>query len=83
MKEVEFSEHALKRTEERGIRRDLAAEVIRNPDRTIGVKFGRIASYKKFDGDYVVVIYEEGVDKIVVVTILKVDKERLERYGFG
>lgn len=83
MKKLVFSKHAMRRAGERGIPEGWAAEVIYNAEETINVKFGRKASYKKFGDDYVVVIYEESVDKMAVVTILKVNKERLERYGFS
>ena len=82
MRKPIFSKHAMKRAGERGISEEWAAEAIYNAEETINVKFGRKASYKKFGDDYVVVIYEESVDKVAVVTILKVSKERLERYGF-
>ncbi|NOZ76263.1 MAG: DUF4258 domain-containing protein [Euryarchaeota archaeon] len=82
MEKIETSKHALKRAKERGIPEEWAGEVIRNPEGTSSVKFGRIASCKRFGDDYVVVIYE-GIDRIVVVTTVKIDKERLERYGFS
>lgn len=83
MKKPVFSKHAMRRVKERGISEEWAAETIYDAEETINVKFGRRACYKKFGKDYVVVIYEESVDKITVVTILKVNKERLERYGFS
>jgi hypothetical protein len=83
MKKLVFSKHGQRRAKERGISEDWAAETINRAEGTINVKFGRKASYKRFGDDYVVVIYEESVDKITVVTIMKVNKERLERYGFG
>jgi len=83
MKKFIFSKHATKRAKERGIPEDSAAEVIYNSEETINVKSGRKASHKKVGDAHVVVIYEESVDKIVVVTILRVDRERLKRYGFS
>lgn len=83
MKKIVVSKHALKRARERGIPEKWISEVIRDPEETINVKFGRTASYKRFSTEYVVLIYEERADKIVVVTILKVDRERLKRYGFS
>jgi len=83
MKKPVFSKHATRRAGERGISEEWAAEAIYSAEETVNVKFGRKASYKKFGDDHVVVIYEESVDKITVVTILKVSKERLERYGFS
>jgi len=83
MKKIIFSKHAVERARERGIPEEWAAEVINHADETINVKFGRKASFRKFGKSYVVVIYEQGIDKIVVVTMLKVDRERLKRYGFS
>lgn len=83
MKKLVFSKHATRRAGERGISEEWTTEAIYNAEETVNVKFGRKASYKRFENDYVVVIYEESVDKITVVTMMKVNKERLERYGFS
>jgi predicted site-specific integrase-resolvase len=80
---IRFSEHALKRAEERGIDLSQVGLVIREPLEVIDVKFGRKAAFKQFGEKYLVAIYEEQNDEIVVVTTLKVDKERLRRYGFS
>ena len=58
-------------------------EVLRNPTETINVKFGRKASYRQYNDKFIVVIFEEHDDEIVVVTVLRVDEERLRRYGFS
>ena len=58
-------------------------EVLRNPTETINVKFGRKASYRQYDDKFIVVIFEKHDDEIVVVTVLRVDAERLRRYGFS
>ena len=81
--EIEFSKHSLKRAEERGINISDVKRVLEEPEETITVKFGRKAAYKQFGGKYIVVIFEEQKDEIVVVTILRVDKERLKRCGFS
>lgn len=83
MKKLVFSEHALKRMRERGIPEEWVGEVINNAEETINARFDRRASFKKFGDIYAIVIYEEKVNNIVVVTILKVDRERLKRYGFS
>ena len=49
----------------------------------IDVKFGRKAAYRELNGYYLVVVFEEQKDEIVVVTVLKVDNVRLNRYGFN
>jgi len=49
----------------------------------IDVKFGRKAAYRELNDYYLVVIFEEHKDEIVVVKILKLDDVRLNRYGFN
>ncbi len=53
------------------------------PLEVIDVKFGRKAAYREFNSYNLVVIFEEQNDEIVVVTVLKVDDVRLNRYGFS
>ena len=80
---IRLSSHALKRAKERSIELKQIKEVLKNPTETIDVKFGRKASYRRYDDKFIVVIFEERDDEIVVVTVLKVDEERLKRYGFS
>ncbi len=80
---VEISEHARRRAEERGVPAEIIEEVVRRPEEVITVKFGRKAAYREYGEKYVVVIFEEQKDEIVVVTTLRVDRERLRRYGFS
>ena len=80
---IRFSQHALKRAEERGIDLSQVELVIREPLEIIDVKFGRRAAFRQLGEKYLVAVYEEQNDEIVVVTALKVDKERLRRYGFS
>lgn len=80
---IVISEHARKRAEERGIRLELIENVLKSPEGLAKVKFGRKIAYKKIEDKYIVVVFEERKDEIVVITTLKVDRERLERYGFG
>ena len=79
---IRFSKHSLRRAEERGITLEQIELVVQEPSEVIDVKFGRKAAFRQFGEEYVVVIYEERNNEIVVVTTLKVDRERLIRYGF-
>jgi hypothetical protein len=46
-------------------------------------RYGRKVGCKELDhGKYVVVVFERRNENLIVVTSLKVDKGRLERYGF-
>ncbi len=80
---IRVSAHALKRTKERGIDFELIERVIKEPLEVIDVKFGRKAAYRELNGYNLVIIFEEQKDEIVVVTVLKVDDVRLNRYGFS
>ena len=80
---VVISEHAEKRAEERGVSVEVIEDIVKRSEEVVTVKFGRKAAYRKYGDRYVVVIFEERKDEIVVVTTLKVDKERLKRYGFS
>lgn len=80
---IRESEHALKRIKERHIDLELIEQVIQEPLEVVDVKFGRKAACRKLDDHYLVVIFEEQKDEIVIVTVLKVDEVRLNRYGFS
>ncbi|AIY90227.1 DUF4258 domain-containing protein [Geoglobus acetivorans] len=80
---IRFSGHALKRAKERGVEPEQVELVIREPAEVIYVKFGRKAAFRQFGGKYIVVIYEERNNEIVVVTTLNVDRKRLIGHGFG
>ena len=83
LKNIVMSAHASRRAKERGISEEWIKAVINEPQETIDVKFGRKASFKKFGDYYIVVIYEDHKDEIVVVTVVRADKKRLKRYGFS
>ena len=80
---IEITPHARKRMEERGITIEQVEETVQNPEGTIEVKHGRKASYRRYGSKFVVVIYEEEGENVLVITALKVDERRLRRYGFG
>ncbi|MCZ7385122.1 MAG: DUF4258 domain-containing protein [Candidatus Methanoperedens sp.] len=80
---IRVSEHALKRIKEREVDIGLIEQVLKEAPEVIDVKFGRKAAYRELNGYYLVVIFEEQKDEIVVVTVLKVDDVRLNRYGFN
>jgi len=80
---IRVSAHALKRIREREVEIELIEQVMKEPLEVIDVKFGRKAAYREVNDYYLVVIFEEQKDEIVVVTVLKVDDVRLNRYGFS
>jgi hypothetical protein len=69
--------------QERKISLDQVEEVIKYPEETINVKHGRKASYRRYGDKFIIVIFEESDGEINVITVLKVDKRRLKRYGFS
>ncbi len=73
----------MKRIKEREVDIEFVEQVIKEPLEVIDVKFGRKAAYRKLDGYYLIVVFEEQKDEIVIVTVLKVDDARLNRYGFN
>ncbi len=83
MGRIIFSKHMLKRARERGIYENQIINVIREPVEVVDAKYGRKGSFKHFECDYVVAIWEARNGEIVVVTSVKVNKRRLERYGFS
>ncbi len=80
---IRISAHALIRIKERDVDIELIEQVIKEPLEVVDVKFGRKAAYRELKGYNLVVIFEEQKDEIVVVTVLKVDDARLNRYGFS
>ncbi len=80
---IRISAHALRRIKERDVDPELVEQVIKKPLEVMDVKFGRKAAYRELNGYHLVVIFEKQKDEIVVVTVLKVDDVRLNRYGFS
>ena len=70
---IRVSEHALKRIKEREIEIELLEQVVNEPFEVIDVKFGRKAGYRKLDGYYLVVIFEEQKDEIVDMVSIEFD----------
>ncbi|MDL5502679.1 MAG: DUF4258 domain-containing protein, partial [Candidatus Methanoperedens sp.] len=58
---------ACKRIKERDIDIELIEQVIKEPLEVIDVKFGRKAACGKLDDHYLVVIFEEQKDEIVIL----------------
>src|SRR5579872_2129403 len=64
---------------------DLEAQVqaaVDGPLETIQTRHGRTAVCARSSGKYLVVVLEKSGGELIVVTALKVDKERARRYGF-
>ena len=61
-------------------------EVLRTIERPMGVvvvRYGRRAYTRHFEGCmYIVVIAERVEEDLIVVTVLRVDRRRVLRYGF-
>ncbi len=73
----------LQQTVERARKHSEEIYVVTNEAQYYYVKHQLEAAYRELKGHYLVVIFEEQKDEIVVVTVLKVDDVRLNRYGFS
>jgi len=81
---VRYSSHAQRRMHERGVTKAEVEGVLRRPLAVKETRYGRrVACGSPDDRDkYTVVIFEENAEDLIVITALKVDRDRLERYGF-
>ena len=68
---------------ERSITVPEVQETVDGPLETIQTKHGRTAVCARSAAKYLVVVLEKSGGELIVVTALKVDKERARRYGFN
>jgi len=81
--EIKFSAHALKRVKERKLSIQEVKLTVEEPIETIHAKYGRKVSCKHFiPCRYLVVVYESLNEGLIVVTALKINRERALKYGF-
>ena len=68
---------------ERWISKSDVEETLSHPLDVTETRHGRKAALGRLDaGKFIVVIFEGLDEDLIVVTSLKVDRDRLERYGF-
>ncbi len=80
---VRFSTHVIKRMVERGISADEVRATLGSPIEITMVRYGRRAACRHFpECYYVVVIFEPVEEELIVVTVVRVNEERVRRYGF-
>ena len=79
---VKYSAHARSRMLERSISEPEVQAAVDSPLETIKTRHGRTAVCAGSAGKYLVVVLEKSGGELIVVTALKVDKERARRYGF-
>ena len=80
---ITLSDHAKAQMHLRGVTFDEAKMVLSRPAETVTTRANRLASFAEIQGRYIVVIHERHLDEDVVVTVMSVDKKRLERFGFS
>lgn len=80
---VRFTTHALDQMKARKVDEVDVIAVLKKPVETITTKANRLASYRKANGKYIVVIHEKEDEENIVITVMRVDKRRLERFGFA
>ena len=66
--------HAQEQMAVRGVSVEEAVETIRSPDRTGVGRFGRIVAEKDFGARVLRVVYNEGQDEAVVITVVPIRK---------
>ncbi len=79
---IRFTGHAEQQMAQRGVTQDEATAVLSNPAETILTRTNRLASYRQIEGKYIVVIHEQEYGDQVILTAMKVDRARLQRFGF-
>jgi len=67
---------------DRNVTKEQVHMVLRDPAEIITVRYGRFAAYRKLKGKELVGVYEKKNEEIEIITILWVDKRRLQRFGF-
>ena len=80
---IRISRHARARMSERGVSEDEVIATLTNPLDIVRGRYGRELFTRHFGPcDYVVVVAERTDEDLIVVTVLRVDRERALRYGF-
>ena len=66
-----FLPHAREQMQERRVSEEQVRETLENPDNSWAGRFGRIVVEKGFDTYVLRVIYNEGVDEAVIITVIR------------
>ena len=74
MKKIIFLEHSLERMEKREITQELIIATLNSPNSIILNNENRKIAQRFIDGKLIRVIYEEEMEKIIVVTAYKTSK---------
>jgi hypothetical protein len=78
-----YSSHAERRMRERNISKTEVEQTLAHPLEIVETRYGRKAACRRVDSGYcLVVIFEGMAEELIVVTALKVNTERVRRYGF-
>jgi hypothetical protein len=81
---AKYSSHARKRMLERFINESDVESALARPLEVVQTRYGRKAACKRQPGGkYLVVVFEEAGEDFIVVTAVKVDRNRVGRYGFA
>ena len=80
---IRYSDHAVKRMDERSILREDVETAIRNPLELVLARHGRRAVCSLLPGGKILVaIYEQEEEGFIVVTAVKTNREGARRVGF-
>ncbi len=79
---VRFTEHANMQMAQRGVVESEVKVVLANPTETLVTRANSLVSYRQIEGKYIVVVHEHEEDDDLVITAMRVNRTRLERFGF-
>ncbi len=80
---AKYSSHARKRMLERSITVREVESTLAYPLEVVQTRYGRRAACRRLaGGKYLVAVFEGAGEDFIVVTAVRVDKNRVRRYGF-
>jgi len=80
---ITLTDHAKAPMHLRGVTFDDVKRVLSRPAETVTTRANGLASYAEIQGRYIVVIHEGHMGEDVIVTVMRVDRRRLARFGFS
>jgi len=81
---IRYSTHVIERMREREITDEEISETLTHPLELREMRYGRQGALGSRAADsFLVVIFEKNDEDLIVVTALKVNRNRVKRYGFA
>ncbi len=80
---TKYSSHARERMLERSITERDVEDTLAHPFEFVQARYGRKAACRRLSSrKYLVVVFEDEGEGFIVITAVKVDKDRARRFGF-